>query len=153
MGINIIDSTNRGSEWRRWDLHVHTKGTNKNDQFKSSDFETFCAALFKKAIEQNIKAIGITDYFSIDNFKKVIQYQRTVDSKTTLSDEEKSKISEIFILPNAELRMLPVTNSGRLINIHCIFNPSYTEALHDDFFNRLEFKVSNRHTDKNNLYN
>ena len=23
----------RGSEWRKWDLHFHTKGTNKNDQF------------------------------------------------------------------------------------------------------------------------
>lgn len=24
MDINIIDSTNRGSEWRRWDLHVYS---------------------------------------------------------------------------------------------------------------------------------
>lgn len=24
---------NRGSEWRRWDLHIHTPGTQKNDQF------------------------------------------------------------------------------------------------------------------------
>ena len=24
---------NRGSEWNKWDLHVHTKYTNKNDQF------------------------------------------------------------------------------------------------------------------------
>ena len=24
----------RGSEWRRWDLHVHTPGTNKNDQYE-----------------------------------------------------------------------------------------------------------------------
>jgi hypothetical protein len=21
----------KGSEWRKWDLHIHTKGTNKND--------------------------------------------------------------------------------------------------------------------------
>ena len=24
----------RGSEWRRWDLHVHTPGTQKNDQYE-----------------------------------------------------------------------------------------------------------------------
>jgi hypothetical protein len=23
----------RGSEWRRWDLHVHTPGTKKEDNF------------------------------------------------------------------------------------------------------------------------
>lgn len=49
-----------GSEWRRWDLHIHTKGTNKNDDFTSTDFNSFCIALFKKALEKDIKAIGIT---------------------------------------------------------------------------------------------
>ena len=34
-----MENINRGSEWRKWDLHIHTKGTNKNDQFKSSDFD------------------------------------------------------------------------------------------------------------------
>lgn len=29
----------RGSEWRRWDLHIHTPGTQKNDQFESSTVE------------------------------------------------------------------------------------------------------------------
>jgi hypothetical protein len=27
----------KGSEWRKWDLHIHTKGTNKNDNFDSAD--------------------------------------------------------------------------------------------------------------------
>ena len=26
----------RGSEWRRWDLHIHTPQTKKNDQFVGS---------------------------------------------------------------------------------------------------------------------
>ena len=29
----------RGSEWRRWDLHVHTPGTNKNDQYEGTTIE------------------------------------------------------------------------------------------------------------------
>ena len=65
----------KGSEWRKWDLHVHTKGTNKNDQYSCSCFDDFCKEMFSKAIENNISAIGITDYFSIDNYKKVIDYQ------------------------------------------------------------------------------
>lgn len=68
--INLPNA--RGSEWRKWDLHIHTKNTSKNDQFASVDFDAFCVTLFKKAIEKDIKAIGVTDYFSIDNFKKVI---------------------------------------------------------------------------------
>lgn len=28
---------NRGSEWRKWDLHIHTPGTAKNDQYENSD--------------------------------------------------------------------------------------------------------------------
>ena len=58
----------RGSEWRKWDLHVHTKNTSKNDQFVSIDFNAFCETLFKKAIEKSIEVIGITDYFCIENY-------------------------------------------------------------------------------------
>lgn len=52
---------NQGSTWRRWDLHVHTKGTNKNDQYKLETFDAFCELLFKKALQFKIAAIGITE--------------------------------------------------------------------------------------------
>ncbi len=128
----------RGSEWRKWDLHVHTKGTNKNDQFESADFDTFCITMFKKAIEKDIEAIGITDYFCIENYKRVVDFQRKINTNTSFTNEEKRKISKIFILPNVELRMLPVTDTGRLINIHCIFNPEFVYSLDNDFFNTLK---------------
>ena len=60
----------KGSEWRRWDLHVHTTGTKKNDQFMSLDFDSFCIDMFKRAIAADIHAIGITDYFSLKIIKK-----------------------------------------------------------------------------------
>ena len=28
-----------GAEWRRWDLHTHTPGTNKNDKFSGADMD------------------------------------------------------------------------------------------------------------------
>jgi hypothetical protein len=128
---------NNGSIWRKWDFHVHTKGTNKNDSFKSTDFNEFCETLFIKALEKGIEAIGITDYFSIDNYKKVIEYQSRIDSATVFKDEEKERIKNIFIFPNVELRLLPVTDSGRLVNFHCIFNPEYVANLDNDFFASL----------------
>lgn len=128
----------RGSEWRKWDLHVHTKNTNKNDQFTSIDFDAFCKILFKRAIENNIEVIGVTDYFCIENYKKVIENQAKIQSDISFSEEEKVKIKNIFILPNVELRMLPVTDAGRLINIHCLFNPNYIANIDNDFFNSLK---------------
>lgn len=84
----------KGSEWRRWDLHVHTKGTMKNDQFTSKDFETFCVAMFKKAIKNEIAAIGITDYFNIDNYNKV---QKFVDGLSPSSDFNEKEIEKLKI--------------------------------------------------------
>lgn len=135
---------NRGSEWRKWDLHVHTKDTNKNDRFKSKDFDSFCVDFFKKAIEKDIKAIGITDYFSIENYIKVKQFVAGIDKNDNFKDGEKDIIKKIFLLPNVELRMLPVTNKGKLVNIHCIFNPSYVQNLENDFFNSLEMNGYHR---------
>lgn len=129
---------NKGSEWRRWDLHVHTKGTNKNDQFKSDTFEMFCKNLFRAAIDNEIAAIGITDYFSIENYCKVIDYVKAIKYNTDFSPHEQNLIEKILILPNVELRMLPVAGAKRLINIHCIFNPNYISYLENDFFNSLE---------------
>ncbi len=131
-------SFNKGSEWRKWDLHVHTKGTNKNDQFKSEDFDKFCIAFFKKALENNISAIGITDYFSIENYQKVKKFVSNIDSKKGFNKKEKENIKNIFLLPNIELRMLPTTDKKRLINIHCLFNPDYIASLENDFFTSIE---------------
>ena len=135
--MNIFE---RGSEWRKWDLHVHTKGTNKNDNFTSPDFEAFCTSLFKKALEKDIGAIGITDYFSIDNYKRVKEYVGIIDSKVAFNEQEKEKIKNIFLLPNVELRILPATGSGGLINIHCLFNPNdtFVESLDNNFFGSIE---------------
>jgi ABC-type lipoprotein export system ATPase subunit len=168
-------SFERGSEWRKWDLHVHTKNTNKNDQFKSPTFEDFCNEMFKKVLENEIAVIGITDYFSIENYKKVgefiknnlprsinkliaklkkikwlsetqeltlkdFQYQfNEFCKKSDFTDNEIEKIKKITLIPNVELRMLPSTGSGRLINIHCLFNPNYISKLDNDFFSAIEF--------------
>ena len=142
MTTNI--AINRGSEWRKWDLHVHTKGPNKNDQFSSSNMEDFLYEFFKKAIEKEISAIGITDYFSIDRYRDVVNYQENIDDKKDgdgkqlFNEDERKYIKNIFLFPNIELRMLPSTDKGRLINIHFIFNPKFVTKLENDFFGELK---------------
>ena len=87
---------NRGSEWRKWDLHIHTPGTAKNDYYGNSDevWERYIDALEKS----DVTVFGITDYFSISNYIKVKEYQK--------QDRLKGK----FLLPNVELRIYPVTD-------------------------------------------
>ena len=145
---------NQGSIWRKWDFHVHTKWTNKNDLFKSSSMDDFFYTFFKKAYENQIEAIGVTDYFSVDRYLDAIEYQKGIENKQSISgnplflQNEIDFIKKIFLFPNVELRMLPSTDKGRLINIHCIFDPSYISELEDDFFSNIEnqdhFKM-NRH--------
>lgn len=133
----------RGSEWRKWDFHIHTKGTRKNDQFDSPDFDSFCKLFFQKALENEIEAIGVTDYFSIENYLKVKDYVLKIEDNTDFDEQEKSKIKEIFLFPNVELRMLPSTEKSRLVNIHCIFNPDYVSSLENNFFGSIEHSGGN----------
>lgn len=133
----------KGAEWRRWDLHIHTKDTFKNDQFISSDFNSFCDCLFENALLKDIAVIGITDYFNIGNYKKVLKYLAIMDTNPKFDEIQREKIKDILILPNIELRVLPVTDSGRLVNFHCVFNPDYVANLDDDFFNAIHMSIGN----------
>ncbi len=134
----------KGSEWRKWNFHVHTKGTNKNDQFTSSTIDDFFHIFYKRAFDKQVSAVGITDYFSVENYHKAIEYKSNLESKidpegnALFEEEEIEFINDIFIFPNVELRMLPSTDRGRLVNIHCLFNPDYVSELENDFFSHIE---------------
>ena len=119
-----------GAEWRRWDLHIHTPGTNKNDQFTGNNlddkWEKYCEAI--NAYEPEIAVVGITDYWSIKNYFK---FKGLVES---------GEITKPFdlILPNVELRITPVTGQGKPVNIHCIFNPDLDTELEGRFFQKIK---------------
>lgn len=42
----------RGSEWRRWDFHLHTPDTKKNDQFQANGKGKW--ELFYENIKENL---------------------------------------------------------------------------------------------------
>ena len=139
-----MSEINRGSEWRKWDLHVHTKGTNKNDQFISKNLDEFFNIFFKKAYENQIEAIGITDYFSIDRYKDAVQYVSEIESKIDsltqaklFSNDEIAFIKSIFLFPNVELRISPTTKKGKFINLHFLLNPIIIDQIDNEFFNKL----------------
>ena len=86
----------KGSEWRRWDLHVHT-ASSYDYKFKDSEADNVLCTTLK---ENNIAAIAITDHFVID--------------KTRIENLRKLA-PEIVFFPGVELR----TDKGDT-NIHVI---------------------------------
>ncbi len=63
---------NRGSEWHKWDLHVHTPASGLNNQFGGDTedaWDRYVKTLFTTAIANEVSVIGITDYFLIDGYK------------------------------------------------------------------------------------
>ncbi len=60
MGTNY----NRGSEWRKWDLHVHTPASIVNHYSKNSNDDDVWESYIKdlENLPKDIKVLGINDY-------------------------------------------------------------------------------------------
>ena len=130
----------RGSEWRKWDLHIHTPFSILNNGF-GNDWDTYVQKLFKKAIEHDIWAIGITDYFSIDGYKKIrTEYlENSVKMEQLFSGEEIERINKILLLPNIEFRLDKLVNDNR-VNFHVIFSDKVSISdIEENFLHDIDF--------------
>ncbi|MBC8468217.1 MAG: hypothetical protein H8D56_01995, partial [Planctomycetes bacterium] len=104
----------RGSIWRKWDLQVHTPYSYLCNQF-GTDFDVYFQKLFSFAISKEIAAIGITDYFTIEGYKKIRSYLSDEEKLRQLfHTEEIEKIKKILILPNIEFRINKLVGGKRL---------------------------------------
>ena len=134
---------NRGSQWRKWDFHVHTPASVLNSQF-GNDWDTYVSTLFKKAIEKNISAIGITDYLSIEGYKIIKKEYLEVSEKMTslFTGDEIEKINNILIFPNIEFRLKKYIGDSA-INFHVFFSDKVLiEDIEDNFLHELNFEYS-----------
>ena len=150
-----------GSMWRKWDLHVHTPASILNNQF-GDNWDNYIYNLFKKAIDEKICVIGITDYFSIDGYKKVLSYLNN-DSK--LNELFKSEIAvnskyielikNILIVPNIELRIdktvevYPERRNSK-IQLHVIFSNKLKLFCISELF--FENFIANNNIVKTNVF-
>lgn len=133
----------RGSEWRRWDLHVHTPYSVLNNGF-GSDFEEYAKALFERAIEKEIAVIGVTDYFTVRGYRELRELQQDASRLTGLLGQDSAEAaSQILLLANVELRLgdlVKAGSDGGRINLHVIFAEDLpAEVIERDFLHALEF--------------
>ena len=131
----------KGSEWRKWDLQVHTPFSYLDNQF-GDDFDNYVRQLFKKALEKDIAAIGITDYFTIEGYKKLKTEYLNNDKKLEelgFSLDEINKIKQILILPNIEFRLNKLVGRSR-INFHVIFSDEVEiDDIEENFLREIKF--------------
>lgn len=103
-----VDSTS-GSQWRRWDPHLHAPGTLLNDQF-AGDWEGYLAAL--EGAVPTVEVVGVTDYFSIACYRELRKHHKA------------GRLAGVKLLfPNVEMRLDVATEKKRPINIHLLFSP------------------------------
>lgn len=116
---------NKGSEWRKWDLHIHTPGTAKNDEYGIDHWEDYITKLESL---NDIFVLGITDYYSIDNYIKIKDYQKS------------GRLPNKYLIPNIELRILPVTAINTPINLHILFDPEIDISIIErEFLRKIKF--------------
>lgn len=123
----------RGSEWRKWDLHVHTPDSYEHSYrfADEADRQRYGDNLWDKFVDElgrvtDVPHIGVTDYYSISGYRKVREYMR--DGK--LANLE-------LVLPNIEFR-LKQTSDGKKINYHVIFSDTLDpDCIESQFLQRL----------------
>lgn len=118
----------KGSQWRRWEPHIHAPGTVLNNQFGSKDpWESYLSSL--ETSSPRIEALAVTDYYLTDTYEVVLKHK----AAGRLPDVK-------LILPNVELRLDAAAKSG-FVNVHLLVSPErddHLEQLHR-ILQRLQF--------------
>ena len=122
---------NRGSEWHRWEPHIHAPGTVMNNQFSGSTaWHDYLTAL--EQATPVIEAIAVTDYYVTDTYEEVLRHKAA------------GRLPAVkLIFPNVELRLDVATAKGGFVNLHLFVSPEdpqHVEALRR-LLSRLQFNV------------
>jgi ABC-type cobalamin/Fe3+-siderophores transport system ATPase subunit len=129
----------QSSKWRIWDFHLHTPFSILNSDFGDAKdphtWEQYVTQITAKAQEKGIAALGITDYFTIEGYKKV------------LSLKESGRLGDIFVFPNIEFRVDKVIYSTRKgseepkrLNLHVLISPEIPpQEIEEGFLHDLDF--------------
>ena len=134
----------RGSEWRKWDLHVHTPKSGMANGYEDNEtgWDNYVKSLFTLATERGVAALGITDYFTIEGYEKLIkEYIKKEDKLIELFETQEmvEKVKSILLLPNIEFRLDKMVGQNR-VNYHVIFsNKVEIPDIKENFLDEIKF--------------
>ena len=122
----------KGSEWRKWDLHIHSPMSGLANEFPKKDdgLPDWDKYVEKLEALTDIPAIGITDYFLIEGYKKIREFK------------DAGRLKNIsLVLPNIEFRLDNFVGDRR-INFHVIFSDKVKfQDIEDHFLADIEIAI------------
>lgn len=121
----------RGSEWRRWEPHIHAPGTVMNNQFTGpTAWEDYLSAL--EVAAPVIEAIAVTDYYVTETYQQVLKYKAAGRLPAAS-----------LIFPNVELRLDVATAKGGFVNLHLFVCPEDADHIAElqRLLSRLHFTM------------
>jgi ABC-type lipoprotein export system ATPase subunit len=139
-----MPTVERGSTWKKWDLHVHTPESLVHNYpgEKEAAWEAFLADL--EALPAEFKVLGINDYLFVEGYERVLQEKRN------------GRLANIdLLLPVVELRMdkfggvLEKGDDGQYtsspwsrINLHVIFDEVEPALIRQQFIPAISRKYT-----------
>jgi len=130
-GTPTIPAPNSGSQWHRWDPHIHAPGTHLNNQFPGTDaWEQYLTKI--EQASPVLAALGITDYCSLTSYENLV------------AEKAKGRLNQVqLVFPNVEMRLAIGTVKGKYVNIHLLICPDHPNHVEDAkrFMNLLKFEV------------
>lgn len=138
--MSHIGQYNRGSEWRKWDLHVHTpasyfwKGGKKLKEMTATEKEASLKTFVKTVNDSDVDAFCIMDYWTFDWCIELKKY--------IVKNPDELKKAVFF---GMELRVECPVNYR--LNIHVVLSDKLTEQELNDFKSELKIRIGER--DKN----
>jgi hypothetical protein len=122
--------SDRGSLWKKWDLHVHTPESLVHN-YPGQKEEAWSAFLDDvEALPPEMKVLGINDYLFIDGYRRVLQ------------EREAGRLHNIeLVLPVVELRLNTFAGANehlKRVNFHVVFSDELSpDLIQAQFLNAL----------------
>jgi hypothetical protein len=121
----------RGSEWHRWEPHIHAPSTILNNQFGANPWNTYLTTL--EGLTPKIEVIAVTDYYVTDSYEEILKYRAA------------GRLPSVKLLfPNIELRLDVAAKTG-FVNVHLLVSPEDPNHLMEvqRILKRLQFGAFN----------
>ncbi|MCL6358130.1 DNA repair protein [Pectobacterium parmentieri] len=117
----------KGSQWNKWDLHIHSPMTWLANNYPSDDIEGYVRTLG----EQQLSLVAVTNYFYFrQNELEIIR------------DEIVRQGLEITVLGNVEFRIDQQNKNNEWINVHILFSDKLSTERINDTLSRLPLKLT-----------
>lgn len=122
---------NRGSQFRKWDLYLHSLDTILNNNYNTSNAspEELLSELLNTIKENNIEVVGLTNYFRFT--------EKDFQLKTYLEQ------NGIVVFMNLEVRLSNINKVDELFDYHIVFNDRLDEQLIRNLLGELKANIGN----------